>query len=550
MKAIAATFIIFLATAPTLAQHHHTGERGPAQLMAGLGDHHHPVTTRSAEAQRFFDQGLALSYGFNHEEAVLSFKRAAELDPEMAMAFWGVALALGPNINLDVDAERGRAAYEAVQKALSLASKVTEHERAYIEALAKRYSNDPKADQKKLNVDYKNAMAEVARRYPDDLDAATLYAESLMVLRPWQLWSLDGKPAEGTEEIVRVLESVLKRNPDHIGANHYYIHAVEASPHPEWALAAAQKLKTLAPAAGHLVHMPAHIDMRTGNYEAAARANAYGAEADRELFRSNGMRGMYPMMYYSHNLHFLAVAHGVQGRSEDSLRAARQLEAHMKQYFKDGQMPEAMMPMFDGFIPTPTLMLVRFRKWDDILKEPEPDRRLTVTSAIWHFARAMAYASTGAVDKAEAERNLFKTIQKGVPAQAMYGFSSTSAVLGIAENLMSAKIAVARSDKKSAVELLRNGAQAEDALGYNEPADWYIPVRESLGGALLQMGDYAEAERVFRADLEKNPRSGRSLFGLLESLKGQGKRSAAQFVEAQLKVAWKNADTRLRVEDL
>src|SRR5262252_4313669 len=295
---IAAVVLMLVANAYAQHQHHSTDGAKPAELIPGMGDVRHTVSTSNAEAQRFFNQGLALVYGFNHEEAVRSFKRSAELDPQLAMAHWGVALSLGPNINSPVDAEREKAAYEAIQKARALASKASESDRAYIDALSKRYSNDPKADLKKLDVDYKNAMAELARRYPDDLDAATLYAESLMDLNPWHYWSKEGKAGAGTEEIVSVLESVLRRNPDHIGANHYYIHAVEASLHPEWALPSAQKLKTLAPAAGHLVHMPAHIDIRAGNYEAAARSNAYAAEADRELFKVAGNQGVYPMMYY------------------------------------------------------------------------------------------------------------------------------------------------------------------------------------------------------------------------------------------------------------
>src|SRR5712692_9095413 len=331
---VAVTFLMLSTT--TSAQHAHEASNDTKRpsLMPGLGDVRHPVSTASSDAQRFFDQGLALVYGFNHAEAVRSFKHAAELDPQSAMAYWGIALALGPNINMDVDAEHEKGAYEAVQKAVSLAAKASEPERAYIQALAKRYSNDPRADLKKLAVNYRNAMADVVRRFPDDLDAATLYAESLMDLRPWQLWSSDGKPAEGTEELVAVLESVLRRNPGHTGANHYYIHAVEASPHPEWALPSAVRLKVLAPAAGHLVHMPAHIDIRTGDYEAAARSNAYAAEADRQYFTATGEQGMYPMMYYSHNLHFLAVANSMQGRYRDAKRAADQLNVHLSQFLQ------------------------------------------------------------------------------------------------------------------------------------------------------------------------------------------------------------------------
>jgi tetratricopeptide (TPR) repeat protein len=537
-----------------LAQHeHHSSNEGkPPALIAGLGEVHHPVSTTNQQAQQFFNQGLALAYGFNHDEAVRSFKRAADLDPKLAMAYWGVALALGPNINMPVDAEHEKAAYEAAQMARSLMAGASESERAYIEALTKRYSNDPKADLSKLDVAYRNGMAEVTRRFPDDLDAATLYAESLMDLRPWRFWSSDGEPAEGTREMVAVLESVLRRNPDHLGANHYYIHAVEASPHPEWALPSAQRLKVLAPAAGHLVHMPAHIDIRTGYYEAAARSNAYAAEADRQYFKTIGKQGLYPIMYYSHNLHFLAVANSMQGRYQDARRAADQLNEHLGGYIHEGgPMIEAMLPMIDAFTPTPTLMMVRFRRWDDILKFAQPDQKLVFTNALWHFARAMAYASTGKVDSAEKEQLLVASAVKAFPANAMYGgFNRASIVFGIVEGVLSARIAMAKDDKQASIALLKKAVVLEDSLNYDEPEDWYIPVRESLGGALILSGDYAEAEKVFRAELEKHARNGRALLGLRESLKAQGKKLAADFAGREFKVAWKNADTPLRVEDL
>ncbi|HSB11952.1 MAG TPA: hypothetical protein VLM38_20870 [Blastocatellia bacterium] len=552
--ALLALMMLSVSSNVSAQQHVHDSSTAtkPASLIPGLGEVNHPVSTSNPEAQRFFNQGLALVYGFNHDEAVRSFKRAAELDPNLAMAHWGVALALGPNINMDVDAEREKAAYEAVQKALSLASRASEVERDYIRALSTRYSSDPKADLKKLSLDYKNAMSDLVRRHPDDLDAATLYAESVMDLRPWQFWSPDGKPAEGTEEMVAVLESVLRRNPDHIGANHYYIHAVEASPHPEWALPSAQRLKTLAPAAGHLVHMPAHIDIRSGNYEAAARSNAYAAEADREYFKMTGQQGMYPMMYYSHNLHFLAVAHAMQGRYQDSRRAADQLAAHLSPNLQaSGPTFEAASPLLEGFLPTSTLINVRFRRWDDILKSPAPDPRLAVNTALWHFARAMAFASTGKPDVAQKEHAALVSGIKSLPAGVMYtAMNSAGAVLAVAESVASARISWARNDKRTAIERLKKAVELEDSLNYDEPEDWYIPVRESLGGALMLNGDYAEAERVFRAELQKHLRSGRALFGLAESLKAQGKTTAAQFVQYEFETAWKNSDTRLRIEDL
>ena len=552
MKRFLVVFTLLLLAANAPAQHSHApNDAKPAALIDGFGDVHHSVSTNNREAQRFFNQGLALVYGFNHDEAIRSFKRAAELDPQLAMAHWGVALALGPNINMDVDAEHEKAAYEAVQRARVLAPRASESERAYIDALAKRYSNDPKADLKKLALDYKNAMADVARRFPDDLDAATLYAESLMDLRPWQFWSRDGKPAEGTEEIVSILEGVLRRDPQHIGANHYYIHAVEASSHPEWALPSAQRLKVLAPAAGHLVHMPAHIDIRSGNYDAAARSNAYAAEADREYFKMTGQQGMYPIMYYSHNLHFLAVAHSMQGRFQDAKRAAYQLDAHLSQFLTgDGPTVDAVLPILDPFLPTPILIMVRFHQWDDILKSPAPDQRLSATTAIWHFGRGMAYAATGKNDSAENERNIMVSGANALPADKMYGLNTARNVLGVAENILSARIAMAKNDKRAAIEFLNKALKAEDSLNYDEPEDWYIPVRELLGGALLRNGEYSEAEKVFRAELEKHRRNGRALFGLAESLRAQGKQHAAGLIQREFEESWKNADIRLRVEDL
>jgi len=515
----------------------------PAAPSAGIPAVHHPISTASDEAQKVFDQGLAFIYAFNHDEAIHSFKLAAERDPQMAMAYWGIALALGPNINLDVDPARERAAYEAAQKALSLAVKAPVNERAYIRALTRRYSVDPKADLKKLAVDYKNAMGDLVRDYPDDLDAATLYAESAMDLRPWQLWTADGKPAEGTEEIIAVLESVLKRNPNHVGAIHYYIHAVEASPNPERALAYAPKLPNLMPDAGHLVHMPAHIYERTGDYEAAARSNQDAAKADETYIKTNGLQGVYPLMYYSHNLHFLAIANSMTGRFADALNAAKQLEAHVGPHVKE-------MPMLEGFMTVSPLILVRFHRWDDIEKLARPDAFMMGVNAVWHFARGMAYASTGKLDKAGIEREAFSNSRKSVAADAAFGLNPADKVLSIAENVLSARIATAKADSKTAIDLLRRAVEMEDSLSYDEPPAWPMPVRESLGATLMNNGDFALAEQVFRADLEGNKRNGRSLFGLMTCLKAQGKTYAASLVQSEFEVAWKNADGPLKIEDL
>jgi len=552
MKHALALCTVLLLSVNSLSQHQHSaGDSKPATMIAGLGEVHHKVSTSNPEAQRFFDQGLALVYGFNHEEGIRSFNKATELDPQLAMAHWGVALALGPNINMDVDPDREKAAYEAIQRALKLAPKASEAERDYINALAKRYSNDPKADLKKLNADYRVAMREVTKRYPDDPDAATLYAESIMLLSPWQYWLSDGRPGPGTLEMVAVLETVLRRDPQHLGANHYYIHAVEASPNPEWALPSAQRLKVLAPAAGHLVHMPAHIDIRSGNYDAAARSNAYAAEADREYFKLTGQQGMYPMMYYSHNLHFLAVAHAMQGRFSDSTRAANQLDAHLRTFLqRDATSADPFLAVIDTFLPTTTLILIRFHRWDEILKLQTPDKKLTASTILWHAGRALAYASTGRVEDAEKERSLMQAALKSFPAERPYGFNKASDVFAIPQELVNARIALAKKDRTAGLGALKKAVQLEDALSYDEPEDWYIPSREALGGQLMIAGDYKEAEKVFRAELEKHRRNGRALFGLMESLKAQGRTDVADFVRRQFEDAWQNADIKLRIEDL
>jgi tetratricopeptide (TPR) repeat protein len=524
-------------------QQHQASPTDRASLMQGLGSVNHRVSTTKPEAQRFFDQGLALSYAFNHEEAGRSFKQAASIDPKLAMAYWGIALVAGPNYNMDVDPERERIAYEAVQKALSLEGGASDNERAYIEALARRYSIEPGVDLKKLAVDYKNAMAAVVQKYPDDLDAATLYAESMMNLRPWQLWDANGNPAEGTLEIVRVLESVLKRDPNHTGANHFLIHAVEASPHPERAFESAKRLAGLAPAAGHLVHMPAHIYIRIGDYEAAAQSNRAAAAVD-EAYIKTGVQGIYPMMYYSHNLHFLSVAAGMEGRFAEALSAAQGLEANVGPHLKE-------MPILDSFMCTSTLVRVRFRKWDTIMTLPEPDKNsLPLSNAIWRFARGMALAVGGDSRNAEVELELLKQAEESIPAAAVWGNNRGPDVLRVAQAVLGSKIALAKTDWKSAIDMLKQAAGLEDALIYSEPPDWWLPARESLGGLLLSRNDYSQAESVFRADLVRHPGSGRSLFGLFRCLAARGKKAGAEAIYKQYQAAWGKADTMLRVADL
>ncbi|HLM00606.1 MAG TPA: alpha/beta fold hydrolase [Pyrinomonadaceae bacterium] len=518
-------------------------ETKTVMLDDGLGKVDHPVSTNNAEAQKFFNQGLAYIYGFNHEEAVKSFRRAAELDANLAQAYWGVSLALGSNYNLTADAGALKEAYANLQKAVALAPKASEIERAYIAALSKRYTDNPQADQKKLAEAYKTAMGELVKKYPDDLDAATLYAESMMNLRPWQLWTLDGKPAEGTPEIISVLESVLRRNPNHTGANHYYIHAVEAGPNPERALASAMRLGLLAPNAGHLVHMPSHIYIRTGDYNEAAKSNADAIQADRRFMQKTGAQGVYTMMYYNHNIHFLSAASAMNGQYAEAFKQARELEANVRPHLK-------MMPMLEMFSPYALVTLVRFRKWDEIMRYPQPENDLRVTGSFWNFARGLAFTADGKPVEAEKELTALREKIKLIPAETGFGNSSAHGVLKVAEEVLAGEIALARGDRKTAIELLRKAVAAEDAVNYNEPPDWDLPVREWLGRALLINGEYAEAEKVYRDELAKHPRSGRALFGLAEALNKQSKTASAQIVRREFEKAWEKAETKLSVEDL
>jgi tetratricopeptide (TPR) repeat protein len=534
------------APAPTAAQHDHAAADSarPVTLLEGLGTGvHHPITTASPQAQKFFDQGLTLIYAFNHEEAIRSFRKAAELDPASPMPHWGIAYALGPNINLDVDPEREKAAHEAAQRALKLAGSSPASERAYVTAVAKRYSDNPQADLKALAVQYKDAMRAVVQAHPDDLDAATLYAESLMDLHPWQLWAKDGAPTEGTLEIVSVLESVLQRNANHVGANHYYIHAVEASLAPDRALSSAKKLETLVPAAGHLVHMPAHTYMRTGDYAGAVTANARGAEVDRQYIAATNAGGFYPTMYYNHNLDFLASAAMMTGQYAEATKAATEVTANVLPML-------AQMPMLEPFGAKQLFVLLRFSKWDEVLKLPAPAPSAGILTTVHHFARGVAHAAQGRAVEAERERDAYRAAQRAIPADAAWGYNTAKAFLAVADAVLEARIAAAKGNEDASIEHWRAAVAAEDALSYNEPADWYYPTRESLGGALVRAKRFVDAERVFREDLERNPNNPRSLFGLWRTLAANDPEEPMTLVLGRrFADAWQHADVPLTLED-
>jgi tetratricopeptide (TPR) repeat protein len=515
-------------------------------LVAGLGDLHHPVSTKNPQAQQFFDQGLRFIYAFNHDEAARSFQHAAELDPKLAMAYWGIAEAVGPNYNDPADPDRYKQAHGAVQKAVELSDAASLSEQAYIQALAKRFPADTKSDLKKAAEDYRDAMRQVVSEFPDDLDAATLFAEAGMNLHPWGLWHVDGTPEAGTDEIVSTLESVMKRDPNHLGAIHYYIHAVEASATPERALAGANKLAALAPGAGHIVHMPAHIYIRTGDYEAAVKTNQGAAVVDRAYIKATGVQGIYPMMYYSHNLHFIAMCAAMNGNYAESRKNADLLVENVGRHVKD-------MPPLEGFMTIPVAVEIRFHHWNEILKMPQPDSSMKTATVFWHFGRGLALAGTGKVTEAEAEYKIVSDAEAATPPDVIFQMpinNKAKDIMKIAKDVLGAKIAVAKKDNGGAIAMLREAVAIQDTLKYGEPPDWFYPVRESLGATLLVNGDAAGAEKVFRDDLDRNLRNPRSLWGLHQALLEQKRGYDAGFVQKQFNSSWKGTSGALKLDDL
>jgi tetratricopeptide (TPR) repeat protein len=518
----------------------------PVTLVTGLGDLHHPVSTHNPQAQQFFDQGLRFIYAFNHDEAARSFQHAAELDPTLAMAYWGVAEAVGPNYNDPADPDRYKRAHEAVQRAVDLASSASPSEQAYIQALAKRYPADPASDLKKAADDYRDAMRQLVSEFPDDLDAATLFAEAGMNLHPWGLWHTDGTPEAGTEEIVSTLESVIKRDPNHLGAIHYYIHAVEASSSPERALAGANKLAALAPGAGHIVHMPAHVYIRTGDYDAAIKTNEKAAEVDRAYIKATGVQGIYPMMYYSHNLHFIAMCAAMNGNYLESRKNADLLTQNVGPHVKD-------MPPLEGFMTIPVAVEIRFHHWSELLKMPQPDPAMKTATVFWHFAHGLALAGTDKVTEAEAEYKIVSDAEDATPPDLIFQMpinNKAKDILEIAKDVLGAKIAMGKKDSAGAIAMLRDAVAIQDTLKYGEPPDWFYPVRESLGGALLMSGDATGAEKVFRADLDRNPRNPRSLWGLRQALLQQKREYDAGFIQKEFEASWKGGAHVLKLDDL
>jgi len=542
-----ATALLLLATALTTACGTTARQATPPAPAApavptfdGLDAHARPVTTRSPDAQRYFDQGLNFLYAFNHDQAIRSFQQAVQLDPDCAMAYWGIAIANGPHINNPVvPPEREKAAWDAVQQARARSATASPADRALIDAAATRYADPAPADRRPLDDAYAAAMRDVWVRYPDDPDVGALYAEALMDLRPWDLWRADGQPQPGTETVVSTLETVLDGAPNHPLALHLYIHAVEASPHPEKADAAAARLRDLQPGLGHLVHMPSHIDVRRGRWDEAIVANAKAIDADARYRARVPEQGFYGL-YIAHNHHMLAYAAMMSGRSTEAVQTIDALVAGMPEAWKQ-QYPG----IADGYLAMPLEVRMRFGLWDQILAAPEPGPMFPFARAMRHYARGVAFAAQDRTMEARAEQQAFADAIPAVPAGAVFGNNSAHDLLAVANEVLAGEILIREGQTEAGLAALRRGVEREDRLRYDEPPDWILPVRDALGAALLQTGHYAEAERVFRDDLQRLPDSGWALYGLSRSLSLQGKSSEAATVEARFDKVWSKADIQI-----
>ena len=513
-----------------------------AQLFDGLGTFHRKITTRSPLAQKYFDQGMRLIWAFNHDEATRSFAKAAQIDPRCASCYWGVALTLGPNYNMPMmNSARAQVGWEAVRKAEANARRATPVERALIAAVAKRYRGTGEVDpsnSKPLLGAYVEAMRGVAVRYPNDLDVQTMYAEGLMNTNPWKLWNADGSPNPGTEQILDKLRYVLSKDPKHPGANHYYIHAVEASQHPEQAVASAETLEGMMPAAGHLEHMPAHILQRVGRYEEAAEANRKGAAADLAYLKETAPPDYYPM-YLIHNFQFLAASAGMEGRRAETIQALRDARQHV---------PDAMLIAMPGLDWSASFLydgLIKFGMWDEMLKEAAPNAQLTGATISYLQSRATALAATGKLDEAKAALAEAEDLIAATPAEATQGNNRAKPLYDIGQLKAQARIASAEGKHAQAVQLLRIAVGLEDKLAYNEPNDMIFPTRHLLGAELLAARKSVDAEAVFREDLKRHPNNGWAYYGLGQALVAQGKEPEAAAVQKEFEQAWARADVKL-----
>jgi len=509
-----------------------------APRLQKLGSHVFPVSTKNQRAQLFMNQGLDLSYAFNHAEAGRAYREAARLDPDLAMAFWGEALALGPNINAPMDPANEPKALEVIQKAVALKAKASPREQALIDALTQRYSGHAE-DRKARDVAYADAMRKVHLQFPDDQDISMLYVESVMDLRPWGYWTRDGTPYERTTEIVALTEQVIARNPLHPAALHLYIHLMEAY-QAEKAEPAADRLQTLMPAAGHMVHMPAHIYQRVGRYADAAHSNELAIAADEDYISQCRAQGLYPMAYYPHNLHFLWFAATAEGRSKLAIEAARKAASQVSDETLKA------VPLLAGFRVVPYFALTRFGKWDEMLREPAPPVTSAYMTGMWHYARGTAFLGKGQIDSADQEfAKLESTMADKSLDQPLFSPNTGRQVLSIAREVLAGGIAAAKKNYDPAIAHLERAVRLEDALVYTEPSEFHYPPRHALGAVLLEANRPAEAETVYWEDLKRNRENGWALFGLMQALKAQGKNEDASLVEARFKKAWARADVTL-----
>jgi len=527
------------ATSPAPHQHAGGAQAESPALLDGFGTHRMDVTV-TAPARPYFDQGLRLVYAFNHLEAERAFREAARLDPACAMCYWGIALTQGSNYNSPTDAAREKAAYEAVQRAKALGARVSERERAFIDAVAERHSMAPGAERGELDRAYAWAMRDVTNKYRQDADAFTLYADALMNLRPWNLWLPDGSPQPETDDIMRALERALALDPDHPGALHLYLHAVEAGPYPGRGADAADRLRHLMPGAGHMVHMPSHIYWRVGRYEDAERVNVNAVTADRAYMARRKPSDIYQMLYHPHNIDFIWHAASMQGRSAQTIKAAREFAAA-----GSVEMARKVSDM-EGMLTAPTMALVRFGRWEEVLREPAPPEDLPFVRGGWHYARGVAFAATSRRVDAERELAALRAIETRVPAERSFGFFfKTKELLQLAGLVLAGEIAGRHGQPDAAVKALVEAVSIQDGHWFTEPPPWYFPVRQSLGAVLLQAGRAPEAEAVYRDDLRRNPDNGWSLFGLAQSLRAQNRAAEAAAIDERFRRAWSRADVTL-----
>lgn len=510
-----------------------------ATFTPDLGRYARPTTTRSAEAQRWFDQGLLWSYGFNHQEAVRCYRAAQAADHDFALAWWGEAWALGPNINAPMDEAAGRAAFAAITQALARRAHASPVEQALIDALATRYADPPPADRAALDAAFVAAMREVRRRFPDDPDAGAIFADAILNTRPWDYWNADGSPKAGTSDALDTLRAVLVARPDHPGAHHFHIHVTESSPRPEDGLVSAQVLETLTPGAGHLVHMPAHTLHRLGRYLEAEEHNRRAIDVDRNYFRRAGPQGGYEF-YLAHNHHFRAWSAMAGGRFAVARAAAEELVAD----FPAGATTD-FAAFTDGFFPTGLHVLLRFGRWDEVLRTPPFADSLPIAGAMRHYARGIAFAATGRVDEARAEQAEFEAAASRVAEDSKIGLNAAKPVLAIARAMLLGETCYREGRHDDAFAALRDGVAREDALRYDEPSPWMMPVRHALGALLLEQGKVADAEQIYRDDLLRNRENGWALHGLAECLTKLGRIDEAREVTARFELAWAHADTPL-----